>query len=529
MKRRTFMAGAACASLAAPAIAAAPGARVLKFIPQADLAVLDPIWTTAYVTRNHGFLVFDTLYGQDDQYKAQPQMVDGATTGDDGKRWTLKLRDRLKFHDGSPVLARDCVASIQRWGKRDAFGGALMAVTDELSAADDRTIVFRLKKPFALLPDALGKTGSNICAIMPERLAKTDAFTQVTEMVGSGPFRFLGDERVPGSHFAYARFDGYKPRESGTASFTAGPKVANFDRVEWTVIPDSATAAGALQSGEVDWWENPPGDLLPLLRRGGKLKVVVQDPTGYLGYMRPNFLYPPFDNKAFRRALMPAINQADFMTAAAGSDPALSHTGIGAFCPTSPMATDAGMSVLNGPHDLDRVREAVRASGYQGEKVALLAATDFPIINAIANVGADLLKKCGVNVDYQAVDWGTVVQRRAKKDPPDKGGWNVFFTYWTGLDNFNPAVDLALRGNGAGGGSWFGWPDMPKLEELRNAWFEAPDLATQKRICDQIQQDVFDEVPFYPLGQLYQPTAYNTNLEGILNGFVLFWNVKAVA
>ena len=528
MKRRTFVQGAAAsagiAALATPHIASGEAARVLKFIPQSDLATLDPIWTTAYVTRNHAFLVFDTLYGQDDSYAAQPQMVEGATTDADGKQWTLKLRDGLKFHDGTPVLARDCVASIQRWGKRDAFGGALMAATDELSAPDDRTLVFRLKKPFPLLPDALGKTGSNICAIIPERLAKTDPFTQVTEMVGSGPYRFLADERVPGSRVAYARFADYRPRDGGTASFTAGPKIANFDRVEWNVIPDSATAAGAMQSGEMDWWENPPGDLLPLLRRDGKLKVAVQDPTGFLGYMRPNFLYPPFDNPAFRRALLPAINQADFMTAAAGSDPKLSHTGIGAFCPSSPMATDAGMAVLNGPHDLEKVRADVRASGYKGEPVVLLTGTDFPIINAIANVGADLLKRVGVNVDYQGVDWGTVVQRRAKKDPPDKGGWNVFFTYWSGLDNFNPAVDLALRGNGAGG--WFGWPDMPKLEQLRTAWFDAPDLAAQKKICAQIQQDVFDEVPFYPLGQLYQPTAYKTSLEGILNGFVLFWNVR---
>ena len=527
LRRRTLLkAGALLPLLAAPRIAGAQSPRILKFIPQADLAVLDPIFTTAYVTRNHGYLVFDTLYGQDAQYKAQPQMVEGAVTDADGKSSKLTLRPGLKFHDGTPVLARDCVASLQRWGKRDAFGQALMAVTDELTAADDRTISFRLKKPFPLLPDALAKTGSNVPVMMPERLAKTDAFSQVTEMVGSGPFRFKADERAAGSRVVYERFQEYQPRQ-GAASFTAGGKVAAFDRVEWTVIPDSATAAAAMQSGEMDWWENPPADLLPLLKRSGKLTVTVQDKTGFLGYMRPNFLFPPFDNPAFRRALLGAVNQEDFMVAAAGTDETLWHTPIGAFCPSSPMANDVGMGAITGKPDMAKVREAVKASGYKGEEVVVMGAVDFPIINAIVNVGVDMMQQAGVNVDYQAVDWGTVVQRRSKKDPPDKGGWNVFFTYWSGLDNFNPAVDFAVRGNGEGG--WFGWPTMPKLEELRAQWFDAPDEAAQKRICGDIQKVVFDDVPFYPLGQLYQTTAFKKELTGVLDGFVLFWNVKRSA
>ncbi len=528
MKRRSILkAGAAgLATLAAPNLAAAQGSKTLKFIPQSDLAVLDPIWTTAYVTRNHGYLVFDTLYGQDASYAAQPQMAAGATTENDGKLWKITLREGLKFHDNTPVLARDCVASLQRWGRRDSFGQALMAATDEISAADDRTIVFRLKKPFALLPDALGKTGSNIPVIMPERLARTDPFTQVTEMVGSGPFRFKADERVSGSSYVYEKFTGYVPRNE-PASFTAGGKMVYFDRVEWSVIPDSATAAAAMQNGEMDWWENPPADLLPLLKGNRNLVTRVQDATGSIGVMRPNFLYPPFDNIAFRRALLGAINQSDFMTAAAGTDPTLSHTGIGAFCPTSPMASTVDLNLLTGPRDLDKVRRDIIASGYKGEPVSLMAATDFPIIKAIADVGADMLKQVGVNVDYQAIDWGTVVQRRAKKDPPDKGGWNLFYTYWSGLDMFNPAVSTSLRGNGAGG--WFGWPEFPKLEQLRAAWLEAPDVATQKQICQTIQETVFDLVPYYPLGQLYQPTTYKKEITGTLDGFVLFYNVKRSA
>ena len=270
MQRRTFLAASA-ATLALPAVVRAENQRVLKFIPQSDLAVLDPVWTTAYVTRNHGYMVFDTLYGQTGQkfgFKATPQMVAGHVVENDGKTWKLTLRDGLLFHDGERVLARDCVASIKRWSARDAFGQALMARTDELSAPDDKTIVFRLKQPFPLLPDALGHGASNMCAMMPEHIAETDPFKQITEVIGSGPFRFKADERVQGSFFAYERFDQYRPREDGERSFTAGPKIVHFDRVEWHVQPDYATKAAAMQAGEMDWWENPPADLLPLLQEG---------------------------------------------------------------------------------------------------------------------------------------------------------------------------------------------------------------------------------------------------------------------
>ena len=284
-------------------------------------------------------MVFDTLYGTDSKFQPQPQMVEGAQTSADGKDWTLTLRDGLKFHDGTPVLARDCVASIQRWGKRDAFGQALMAATDELSAADDKTIRFRLKHPFPLLPTALGKVGVSICPMMPERLAKTDPFTQVTEMVGSGPFRFKADERVPGARIIYERNENYVPRTGGATEWTAGPKIVHFDRVEWTVIPDAATAMGALQNGEADWWELPTFDLLPLVRKTSNLMLETLDPTGFPSMLRFNHLFPPFDNPAIRRALLGAVNQADYMTAVAGTDPAMWRNKVGYFPPGSPAAS----------------------------------------------------------------------------------------------------------------------------------------------------------------------------------------------
>ena len=297
MRRRTFLASTA-AALAAPAVARGAASNVLKFVPQADLAVLDPIWTTTYQTRDHGFLVFDTLFGLDSNFRSQPQMAEGAASEDDGKTWRITLRPDLNFHDGSKVLARDCVASIKRWGARDGFGQALIAATDEITAPDDKTIQFRLKRPFPLLPDALGKTPPSMCPIMPERLAVTDPYKQVTEMVGSGPYRYKADERVPGSLVVYERNTKYVPRPNGTPSGTAGPKNAYLDRIEWHILPDPTTVAGALQTGEIDWWLVPTADLLPLLRPQGNLKVENIVPTGFIATLRFNQLNPPFDNPA---------------------------------------------------------------------------------------------------------------------------------------------------------------------------------------------------------------------------------------
>jgi len=521
MQRRTFLATAA-AGLASPAIA--QPARVLRFIPQADLSTLDPHWNTAYVTRNHGFMVFDTLYGMDSAYRATPQMLSGHTTEADGLRWTLTLRDGLRWHDGTPVLARDCVASIRRWGAKDTFGQALLAATDELSAPDDRRIVFRLRRPFPLLPDALAKSGVYMPAMMPERLARTDPATQVTEMIGSGPFHFLADERVPGARAAYERFAGYVPRPDGTPDRTAGPKVAYLDRVEWTTVPDAATAAAALQRNETDWWDFASADLLPLLRRNGGIKVEVQDPAGTIALMRMNHLQPPFDNPAIRRAVLGAVNQADFLQAVMGDDTSLWHAGAGMFTPGTPLANDAGLEALTGPRDPARSRRELLAAGYKGERVALIVPTDFPNLKAMADVGADMLKSIGMNVDYQATDWGTLLTRRAKKEPVDQGGWSAFFTFGAGLDQATPAANLMLRANGPN--AWFGWPDDPEIERLRDAWFTADGLDAQRALAVQLQRRAFETVPYIPLGQYFQSTAYRTSLRDVLGGFSIFWNVK---
>ena len=527
MDRRSFLlgtAGATALPLAAPALAQPAGSRVLRFIPQSDVAVTDPIVTTAYVTRHHAFLIYDTLYGVDSQFKPQPQMAEGHRVEEGGRRVTITLREGLRFHDGEPVRARDCVASLRRWAQRDALGQALMAATEELAADDDRSFTFRLKRPFALLFDALAKPSSPVPFMMPERIAQQDANTAIREFVGSGPYRWVAAERVPGSRAVYERNPDYRPREGGAASWTAGPKRVNLDRVEWQVVPDASTAAAALQNGEVDWWEQPTADLLPLLKRNRSLVVETYDPTGLLGLCRFNHLHPPFNNPAIRRALLGAVEQADYMSAVIGTDPSNFRTGVGYFPPGTPSASEAGLEALKSPRDYDKVKRDLAAAGYKGEKVVLIAAADFPSLNALAQVCNDMLTKAGMNVDYVSTDWGSVVQRRANRNPPDQGGWSVFLTFFTGLDFFSPATHLGLRGNGLNG--WFGWPTMPKVEELRNAWLEAPDAEAQKKLAAEIQAEAFREVPYLPVGQYFQPWSYRRGVSNVLGGMPLFWNLQ---
>ncbi len=524
MRRRTLLAALGASGLARPGVVRAAAATTLRFVPQIDLAFLDPHWTTANVTRNHGHMVFDTLYGCDTAYRASPQMVEGHATEEDGKLWRLTLRPGLMWHDGTPVLSRDCVASIRRWAKRDAFGGALMRATDELSAPDDRTIQFRLNKPFPLLPDALAKPASYMPAMMPERLAQTDPMTQVGEMVGSGPFRYVANERVQGARNVYARFDGYKPRDGGTPDWFSGPKVVHYDRVEWTTIPDGATAAAALQSGEQDWWEQATPDLLPLLRRAKGITVEIMDPSGTIGMMRPNHLQPPFDNPAVRRALLHALDQPSMMQAVVGDDPALYTAPVGVFMPGSPMASDAGLGAVGSQKDdLPAVAKALKDAGYKGEAVELIVPTDYLHMRLMGEVLTDTMRRAGMAVDYVATDWATMLQRRTNKGPVAQGGWSGFVTSWTGSDWLNPATHLSLHGNGLAG--YPGWSTSERTEALIAAWFDAPDMAARQAICRDIQAQCMDDVPFFPLGQFAVTTAHR-GIQGVLKGFPTFWNVR---
>lgn len=524
MKRRTLLTGTAALAatrLATPAIAQGAAAKVLHFVPQANLANPDPIWTTATVAINHGYMVWDTLYGINDALAGQPQMVTGHEVSSDELTWTFTLRDDLKFTDGEPVRAIDCTTSINRWSVKDPFGQQLSSQTDEMKPLDDKRFQIRLKKRFRQMTYALGATN---CFMMPERMAKTPASEQIKEYIGSGPFIFKQDEWVSGSKAVYEKNTGYVPRQEKPEYFSGG-KVVNFERVEWIVEPDPATAAAALQTGEVDWLEFPVLDLLPMLRKANGCDVVRYDPLGALALIAFNHLYPPFDNPKLLEALLPAIDQKDYVTAWVGEQQDLGTFPVGFFTAHSPMANSAGIEALTAPRDLEKAKKLIAESGYKGEKIVMMAPSDQPSLVAPSQVSRELFIKLGLNVDYQVMDWGTLVARRAKQDPPSQGGWNVFHTTWGGLAVSNPGSSYPLRGNGKKG--WFGWPTNPKMETLRDQWFDTSDVSEQKKICEQIQLQAFQDIPFMPVGQWYYPWAIRKDLTDFVKcAQVLFWGVR---
>ena len=516
MRRRDLFktAGAGVAALAAPRIGRAEKASKLVYVPGEDLSVLDPVIGGPRSMRTHAYLVFDTLYGIDTNWMAQPQMVEGHQVDEDGLTWTLRLRDGLRFHDKEPVLARDVVASIRRFAERISFANALIAATEDLSAPDDRTVRFRLKRPFPHLPDALAGPGGIVPAVMPERLAATSPYKPVNEIVGSGPYRFLPEEHISGARAAYERFALYQPRAAGPVGFTAGPKVAHFDRVEWLTL-DPFSAMAALRAGEVDWWEVQPRDLAEGLARERDITVISQYATA-MALLRFNHLHPPFDNAAVRRALLGAVDQAEAMIAIAGTDHAFWHDGIGLFPAGTPFANDAGIEVLRGPRDYAAVRQALAHAGYGGEKIVVLAPTDGGI-RALSLVGVDQLRRAGMNVDLQEMELGNVVRRRLNQATPDKGGWNAFFFLFDrSHPNTNPYGNLWIRADGLA--AYDGWPTSPRIEALRAAWLDAGNIDDQRRICTELQMQLWQDVPYIPMGEYWQSTAYRKDLLDVLPG-----------
>jgi len=502
------------------------GETVLRFIPQADLRVLDPIWTSAYITRNHGYMVFDTLFGTDARFQPQPEMVDSWETSPDKLVYTFILRDKLKFHDGSPVRAADCVASLQRWMQRDTLGQYLAASSERVAALDDRRFEIRLKRPFPLLLSALGKVSGTVPFMMPERLANTPADKQVTEMVGSGPFIFVKDEFQPGHKVVYRRNPDYTARPE-PPSGTAGSKAAKVDRVEWLYIPDQATALNALSTGEVDWWQQVPTDIVPTLEKTPGIKIAELEPVRYIGQIVFNHVQPPFNNPKLRRAVLHGVDQAAYLAAVAG-DPRFSSICYSFFGCGVPMSTEAGAEPLEGARDLAAAKKMVVMSGYKGEPAVVLDATDFGVAHTMALVTADLLQQLGIKVDLQAMDWGSVLGRRTKKDPVEKGGWSVFFGSLAGADALDPAVNFALRGNGEK--AWFGWPTSPNVEKEVTNWFEAKSLEDEKAVVGRLNRAALEDVVYAPTGFFLSYTAWRKNVSGIAKGpLPFFWGVSKTA
>jgi peptide/nickel transport system substrate-binding protein len=523
MRRRTLLTSLAAAGLPAPTLAQGGAAHTLRFIPNADVTTLDPLNTTSYGVRNHGHMCWDTLYGPDQNFVMRPQLCEGHVVEDDGLRWVFTLRPGIRFHDNEPIRAQDAVASINRWSARDTLGQTLRERTAEMRALDDRRFEIRLKQRFGPMLEALGKPSSYPCFVYPERFAAVDPARPFTEVVGSGPYRFVAAERLSGARAVYQRFEGYVPNPSPPNLF-GGAKLAHFERVEFVWMSDAGTAAAAIQAGEVDWWEQVAPDLRPVLRRHRDVVVERTDFGGLMAFLRFNQLHPPFDNPAVRRALLASINQADFMTAIMGTDRALWSDGIGAFPTSSPLANDEGIAALTAPRSFEAAQRGLREAGYANQPVAVLHPTDVVNNNALTTVLTDALKRSGLNAESITSDWGTVLGRRARQEPPAQGGWNALIVVFGGVDLGNPGVHPLLRGNGRQ--AWFGWPNSPALEAMREEWLDSPGLDAQKAIARRIQAQLWQDVPFIPLGQYFVDSAWRRNLTGIQRGMTLPINVR---
>ena len=524
IKHKALAAAALAIPLAIGTIGSATQAlaeSVLRVIPHADLKNLDPIWTTAYISRNHGYLIYDTLFAMDEDFKPQPQMVDSWETSDDNMTWTFTLRDGLKFHDGAPVTSADVIASLERWGKRDGMGQQLFGAVGSLEAVDDKTFVISLAEPYGLVLESIGKISSNVPFIMPERVAKTDPFEQISDYTGSGPFKFEADLWVPGSKVVYTKFDDYVPR-SEPPSAAAGGKVAKVDRVEWTYFPDQSTAMNALLAGEVDYFESPANDLMPILSANPEVVVEINDPLGNIGFARFNSLLPPFDNAEIRRAAIMSMKQEDYLAAAVG-DQKFWKTCYSVYPCGTPLTNEAGSEVIK-TADIDKAAAALKAAGYDGTPVVIMQPTDIPLLSAFTLVTAEKLRKIGMTVEVQAMDWSTLTSRRALRDPVSDGGWNMFHTWWIGADVIDPMA-IAFSGNPDKG--WFGWPSDEKLEEARTAFAQAGSLEEKKQLAMTVQERLWAIGASGELGQFFVPVAYRNNVKGLIKSPVqFFWNMS---
>ncbi len=526
-KNSSAFARLAMRGLIASALLALPAwaqAKTITAVMHSDLRVIDPIITTAYITRDHGYMVYDTLLAMDSNFKVQPQMANWKVS-DDRLTYTFTLRDGLKWHDGKPVTAEDCVASLKRWGARDGMGQKLMDFTASIEATDEKTITLKLKEPYGLVLESIGKPSSVVPFMMPKRIAETPPDKAIPEQIGSGPFKFVQAEFQPGVKAVYEKNKDYVPR-SEPPSWTSGGKVVKVDRVEWITMPDAQTAVNAIQSGDIDFIENPSFDLLPLLEANKDMKVDTLSKLGFQTVGRMNFLHPPFDNVKVRRAAFLAIKQKDVLDALVGNPKYYEICGAVFGCNT-PLATDVGSETLVKGNGLAEAKKLLAESGYDGTPVVIMAPGDVVTLKAQPIIVAQQLREAGFKVDLQATDWQTVVTRRASQKPPKEGGWNMFFTNWAGPDVLNPVANLSLSGRGKATGGWFGWFEDAKIESLRDAFVRAESPDEQKKIAAEIQKEVYEKVAYIPLGQYEAPSVWRKELTGIVGGPAtpVFWNI----
>ena len=495
---------------------------VLRIVPHSNLAILDPIWTTAYMSRNHGYMIYDTLFGTDENAKIKPQMVESWTESADHRLWTFKLRKGLEFHDGKAVTSEDVVASLQRWGKRDSMGSALMQFVQRMDTPAPDTFRIFLGEACGFVLEALGKPSSNVPFIMPARIAATPGTEQIKEYIGSGPFKFNIADFKPGEKAIYIKNDKYVPR-ADAADGTTGGKIVKLDRVEWVIIRDPQTQFNALLAGEVDMLEHPIYEHYSSLKANKDITIFDMSPTGAQFILRFNHLLAPFNNVKIRQAAMVALGQQQMLQTQVGTP------GMMQFCQSiypcgTPFASDK-TSYFTGSANPQLAQKMLKDAGYDGTPVVLMRPTDLPVIGKIPLVAKQQLEAGGFKVDMQQMDWGTLIARRAKKDPVTSGGWNAFMTSWNSGDILNPLTMPMMNASGDKG--WFGWQDDPQIEALKVKFAQSATVAEKKKIAEKIQLRAFETASHVPLGQYIHPSAFRKNITGMLpSEATVFWNIE---
>jgi peptide/nickel transport system substrate-binding protein len=509
----------AAAALALPGLASAQS--TLRVVMSSDLKIFDPVWTSAFIVRNHAYMIYDTLFALDGDLKVQPQMVDKWTVSDDKLVWTFTLRDGLAFSDGAPVTTEDVLASLKRWSARDSLGQILYGKMAKAEAIDAKTFRLTLKEKTGVVLEALGKASGG-AYIMPKRVAETDPYTQITDYTGSGPFIFKADESKPGARTVYVKNPNYKPRAEPPSGL-AGGKVVKVDRVEWVALSDQQTAVNAMLAGEIDMMEAPAHDLYPLLKADKNIQLVTLVKWGGQYIFRFNQLFKPFDNAKIRQALLYAFVQKDVLDATIG-DPQYYKVCKAMFICDTPYATTAGFADKY-EGNIARAKELLKEGGYDGTPVVLLQSTDLEELTNVAPVAKAAMEKIGMKVDMQSSDWQTVVSRRARKETPDKGGWNAMITSTGGVDSLDPLTYNFIGANCEK--AWFGWPCDAEITRLRQAFADEPDEDKRKEIIEKIQLRAAENPTHAFLGQYFGASAIRKNIVGAVPSPVpVFWNIE---
>ncbi len=515
--RRGILAGGsalAAAGIIRPREARA--ARPVVAVLESEVVILDPHMITATISRTFGTLVFDTLFGQNEKGEIKPQMLEGHTASADKLTWSFTLRPGLKWHDGEPVTAADCVASLNRWMPRDPLGRMLQAATATLEATGDSSFRLVLKEPFPMLLDVLGKPNAPLPVMMPRKIITEAGDGRIKTIIGSGPFRFVPARWRPGASMILERNAAYVSRPE-PADFLAGGKHVKIDELDLRVMPDANTGSNALMAGEIDYMQFLPFETLEQLERNRNLRVFgAMGIHMYQGNFRLNHAAAPFDNPKVRQVMWKLVDQASILDAI-GIPAKYRIDRCDSFwmCDT-PYTTLEGAGAAK--YDIAAAKRELAASGYKGEPVITLNVAG-SISETAGRVLEQAMKEAGFNVQPQQMDWGTVLARRARRE-----GWSMFPVFSNGTDMLNPLTHFYIS---ATCGDFPGWSCDQRIPELLKQFTRAEGVEAQRRLAAEIQKAAYDLTPSVMWGQFTRPAGYRNTLKNFIeSSYPFFWQVE---